>query len=128
MDKIVKDNIKRMKYQVRNGVSTSSIEKDFSEFKTSYPKLYAMILEDGDYDHILDALLEAADAVKSGETTQEEMDKTVGFKLAQKYVYPNIDMHKETRDYVAKQMRESDELENKIAAKFRKWDEEEAAE
>lgn len=124
--KDLKAIIRRMQYQVRNNFSEKNIEIHFADFKISHPKLYGMILENGDYDDMLDSLIGAADAVKNGEVTQEKMDEVIGFKLAQQYVYPNLDMHKETQEYVANQMKEIEKIEEESTARIRKWDEEDA--
>ena len=98
--------ITRMKHEVRRGVPRAN-------FKSTHPRLYAMILENGNYDDELDAFLEAARTVEAGEVTQDEMDKTIGYKMAQKYVYPKLDMRKE-QEYVAAQMVETEALEKKL--------------
>ena len=105
--------ITRMKYEVRSGMSKEIVEKNFADFKSSHPRLYAMILEDGNYDNELDAFLEAARSVESGEVAQDEMDKTIGYKMAQKYIYPKLDMRKE-QEYVAAQMKETEASEKKL--------------
>ena len=105
--------ITRMKHEVRRGVPRENVEKKFADFKSTHPRLYAMILENGNYDDELDAFLEAARTVEAGGVTQDEMDKTIGYKMAQKYVYPKLDMRKE-QEYVAAQMVETEALEKKL--------------
>jgi hypothetical protein len=79
-----------------DGVDPNEMKSKYSEFIKLRPRLYNMITETNDYHQILARMTGAVKLVQSGSVSQEEMDKTVGFELAKKYVYPVIDMDKET--------------------------------
>ena len=86
-----------MKKEVEKGTSRSVLEARFSDLKEDSPRIFEMVLENSPgYFEILSRMVNAANQVRNGEVSQEEMDKKVGLELAKEYVYPHIDMSKET--------------------------------
>lgn len=88
----IREIVKQIKSHVTEGKDLSK----FSEFKEKYPKLFAMLVENGKYDDMMNYMLESLEKVENGQVEREEMDKEVGGHLAKEYIYPNIDMTKET--------------------------------
>jgi hypothetical protein len=92
----LRKTIKEVAEYVKNGIDEGDLRKYYPDFCIQYPTLFKMIIQNGDHSNILDRMLDAAKIVESGESTIEDMDKEVGLELAKKYIYPHIDMTKET--------------------------------
>lgn len=93
---IVKRTVLEIADYVKNGIGEDELKKSYKDFVELYPSLFKMIIENGEYTVILDRMIAAAKMIENGQSTQEDMDKTVGEELAKEYIYPNIDMSKET--------------------------------
>lgn len=91
----VKRTVLEISEYVKNGIDEAEIRGKFPDFHSTYPKLFKVVIENGNYMDGLDRMIEAAKVVERGEISIEEMDKKVGFELAKEYIYPNIDMSKE---------------------------------
>ncbi len=94
----VKKTVLEIASYVKNGIHETELRKSYSDFVKEYPSLFKMVIENGDYMEILNRMIDAAKRVEAKEYTIEEMDKMVGFELAKEYIYPHIDMSKETHD------------------------------
>lgn len=95
MEKIERE-IMKIVGDAGKGVDPETMRTKYSEFIKLRPRLYKMITETHDYVETLNRMTQAVKLVENGTVSQEEMDKTVGFELAKVYVYPVIDMDKET--------------------------------
>lgn len=114
-------SVSEIRRKLRNGSSIKDIERMHPIFNNKYPRLFNMMMErydDKEFMQILNKMIESMEQVHDGLYTQEEMDKKIGFDLARQFVYPNLDMTSETEAYEAeRRMRESDDLEARVAKK-----------
>jgi glucose-6-phosphate dehydrogenase assembly protein OpcA len=94
----IMETVRKMRADLKAGHGNEYIDATYADLKESTPHIFDMVVENkpGSFE-ILERMVGAAMLVKTGKKTQDEMDKTVGFELAKEYVYPNIDMSKETR-------------------------------
>jgi hypothetical protein len=93
------ENVNNISQDIQRGKSKKFLEDKYSEFKESSPSIFKMVLENppGFMDGF-QRMVEAAVLVKTGQVSQEEMDKKVGLELAKEFIYPNIDMSKEVNE------------------------------
>jgi hypothetical protein len=91
----VKKTVIEISEHVKNGIAEDEIRSRYTDFHTSYPQLFKIVIENGNYMEGLNRMIDAAKIVERGEVSIDEMDKKVGFELAKEYIYPNIDMSKE---------------------------------
>lgn len=112
----IKNAVFQIRRDRRNGLSRKELEERYENFNKNYPRLFTMIADNlqEDYMDILNKMLASVEQVQDGLYTQEEMDKKIGFDLAKHFVYPNIDMSRET-EITEKLIKESEDLEDKIA-------------
>jgi uncharacterized membrane protein YvbJ len=91
LDKVL-DLAKKMKGCVEKGEEYSI---DYDYLKEHTPKLYDLILAKSDnFMEILDYMVKK---LKEGKKTEEKASEDVGEFLAQRYIYPNIDMSLENQ-------------------------------
>lgn len=89
--------IMALKKDIGIKLSKNQIESKYSVLIKRYPSLYSIMTSNKPYRmEILERMISSMKLIRRGLRTQEEMDKEIGFLLAQEYVYPNIDMSKES--------------------------------
>lgn len=99
LDKILTD-VKSLQREISDGhVNIADLKMQYSYINENIPTIFEMILtKDKAFLPIFETMLENTKTIQdSNDTkkTQEEQDKLVGEMLAEKYIYPNIDMTKE---------------------------------
>lgn len=81
--------------------NTSGAGMNFYEDKYPYlykhaPTMFRMVYEnDFDYMPIVTVMLDKHRRIQEGEITHEDASKDLGESLAEKFIYPNIDLSKE---------------------------------
>ena len=97
LNKILKQVLEFRKEIQNNEVITKDQYKEkYNYLSEKAPTLFDMVYKDeGPYLEQLNFMLINANKIKKNEVSQYDADVKVGQKLADEYIYPNIDMSKE---------------------------------
>ncbi len=92
------DEIVAMRNDVKKGYLLDDQYKLLYKFTyENTPTLFRMVLKnDSNYMTVLNTLIKNVKKIETNEISQEDADVIIGQELADKYIYPNIDMSKET--------------------------------
>src|SRR6187399_1999190 len=96
------DKILQEVNSMRDDIIKKRINKDLNYFSKKYqylydnvPTMFRMVYDnDFDYMPMINLMLEKYKKMSNGSVTHEDASKDIGETLAEKYIYPNIDMSK----------------------------------
>lgn len=99
INKLLKEVLDMRKNIVSNLVlSKDNYKEKYIYLSSNSPTLFEMVYKDeGPYLEQLKFMIENANKIKRKELSQYDADVEVGANLANKYIYPNIDMEKENQ-------------------------------
>jgi hypothetical protein len=74
------------------GLTPEEIEKELADQKAAYPRLFAMVLDPGHSEAMLNAMLAQLEAVEAGAATTHNASVVVGTMLVNSFVRPKLGM------------------------------------
>lgn len=70
-------------------LSTSELETKYTSFKEKYPSIYKKVITNDDLSQLFE-MLTLLSKVKSGDVSLDNATKSVGYKMAHKYIPEDI--------------------------------------
>src|SRR4029079_10214902 len=87
----------QMRQDIQSGRTDINYIDKYSYLYLGFPSLFQLIQNNrGDYMPVVMTMLDKAEKINKGLMTHESASKDIGETLAEKYIYPKIDMSKET--------------------------------